>query len=408
MKGYQKAILLLAPLLVIIYILQVSGLLQSFIQTLTGLNWVFEIDPFSALAFIIAIFSLYFSALRGAHIDLEEVSEFELLDKEYTKASRGDFLNSLELQKSHFLFFNSGNRAGVIKKVTITFQPTASFKQFCRKPVEDCYVYDMTVGTKPITFPQILEDKNSLKVEVNYHFIVLEQSYKSLLSTVSTINEDDSLLSALKKVCMENKQKVDDLISFLSATRELGTFKIEISCLCRRWLYSIKPKIVSIKLMNNYKEFLQSLRSLTTEWETFAPSLGELAHIIIRDLESLIQPIEHNIKNLENPRTSRDTLLPRLTEWSSNLLEKRSYPLLAKWKPRFMQELKILSEAHLDFTERLDETLSLPKEIDITAKIKEMDKLRRELKIKTGKAKQDIITLKDNILKEATEEGFFK
>jgi hypothetical protein len=219
----------------------------------------------SAGAFIIAFISLWFSQIKGPHIDLCKTPEVKVLD--LSSQNWGNVVPFwFNLSPMQLIFSNSGSRGGVISSVFARFQPSKEFKPFFNDFRSSVELQCPAEGVAPRQLPvSILQGDNCIvKLSCTIEFL----NWKEHLKTPQTTNITN-IKEFFEESMKYNREQLADFLKFLQSKQSFGTITFYLESTRSEFL---KTRLVESRLASSV-EVRNTLKAMTIE--TFTACLKE-------------------------------------------------------------------------------------------------------------------------------------
>ncbi len=320
----------------------------------------------SLVAVLIAITTLWLTHLRGARIGLLEEPEIEVKELPNDRFKSG-VPYILELKDISLLFINAGNRAGVIKDITLKFEPNKNFKPFFVK-IHSSVNYQQTSQSNSLFSSDhlIIRERSVGIITIDIHYLELNRMITRDLKDVEWASSDiksESLVTLIEKLLEYKKEKLENFVEFLSSNKKLGNLEIYYTCTGKRWLLreeGLKTKSLPLELNNEYKETAKRYRNLLDRWGEIEPTTDEIIGDVSRFIDECSFLINLNEKVLKTPCQEDNLYRLENVDSMKEIQEKWQYKFILRWNKykKFIEEVVSLFEKFIEFDSKVEIALS--------------------------------------------------
>lgn len=254
-------------------------------------------------AFIVSLFTLWFTSLKGPNIVLCERPQF--IQKKIPRETFVHIIPDTIFFETNLTFLNNGTASGVFG-LSAHFEPVNELSSFFKR-------YGFMFGTEPHKFtssltmlPTSIGEKGSIVVNITLTVVFHDWKNRFVHEPVSKEEVREVLCQADK----ENRRRFSEFCAVLKADMHIGTVSIKSYQTTRKGMEE-RVLVDSQHIGVFDEELIRDFRSWEERWDTIHPDaiLAELRRIREEYRKNLCEPVEQNLKKLKGlvPISSLET-----------------------------------------------------------------------------------------------------
>lgn len=271
-------------------------------MTIDKIISMFQENIIAFFSLAVASLTLWLVHLRGPSISLLEKPSIEWKKKDQEQGIIPYNTSRLGLGGT-LIFFNSGNRAGLVQNVSAEWAQDREYKEFF-----EFNQYSIGYGTnteqRPGSTPKylIIREKSVDKIMIDGYMSVDNIIFNSLehKENWNLDIEHEDLKTLIEESFAYKKRKLDEFVTLIES-KNPGNLKISYEYTGKKMFIrdTLKSKSFRVNMSQIPSTTIDMYKDLQEEWETEKPATTKVMNRLSRTIERYYTALNENKKSLE-------------------------------------------------------------------------------------------------------------